>query len=424
MQWIKTAIVAGFLSLGACVSQDRPAPDLNCSIDPAQPYCVLERGYGLLQSEQDGAVWVNGAAELAQGYDRLGRSQRAYQLLQQAIQRAGEIEELKRRKGAYSDILVSSAALEPNASMLDIARVVFDNAEQFDALDRADLEAKYAITLAVHESGDAGLQAALSLPQTNAYDTNYKAVALRKIAQILAKNENLGAARQTIAEITMSISYYQALARTDVAREAFAQGDTQLALTLIEEADIIARAQENGYFVGAALRDIAYSLHLAGLSDQADQYFDEAIRAAKLADEQNEKARATSRIATRLADAGLVSDARPLLDEAIALSKDIETGPRLGFTQYEIAGAAAFSGAFELSRSLIELTPDAPLGDAQSMKSAAQRDFAWGLARFGQTDAALTTCDQIKTQREQIQCFARVARVIWDPEQVAPPRYL
>lgn len=412
------------IALSGCSQHLLPKQATPCELDSRSPTCALVHGRAALDQTDDNFAWVSGAGELAIAYDANKDNAKALNMLDAAITRSRAIVDDKQRGAGLAELMTALTQISPSDVAPALSQRILELSDTLDDAPRADIRAKGAIANAVHQRGDTALASAFALPQEESFEANYKAVAIRKIASLLAKRGDFEAAKSAIDALTMSIPYYQSMVRSDVAFYAFKTGRADMAEAILSSALPIAREQDNGYFIGAALRDIAFAYQSDGQADLASALFEEAQQAAAQADKPNEKARATSRIATRLADAGLYAQTRGVLDRAEALTDGIESEMFLGFSYYELAGSAAFCGEFELAMRIGGLVPDTPLSSTSSMRSASRRDLAWGLARFGRADEALIVCSEIEHNREKIQCFARVSRVISTPEQPAPPRYL
>lgn len=412
------------LNLAACQGAPAPEAQLSCEQTPAAIHCILQNADEALALTDDAFDRVSGAAELAIAYDTAGEYEQASVLIDTAIATVTLIEDTKQRGSALSEILTAIADMQATPKAADWVVQVKLLSDGLDAAKQADLTAKSIIVEAVHHNAVLALDRAIALPHAQDLEANAKAITLRKIAGVLAAAGDFKNAQRGIDAVTMSIAYYQAMVRSDVARYAVKAGRVDLADRLLSEADTIARGLDNGYFIGAALRDIGFSYFVMGNEASAGVYFEDAREAARGADKQNEKARAVSRIATRLSDAGFYGEASPVISESIALATDIESDLMKGYSYYEIAGAASFSGDFETARMLIRNVPDNPLGSTASVRSAAMRDLAWGLARHGEVTEAVTTALAIETQREKIHALSRIVRLLTEPGMAALPRYL
>lgn len=410
--------------LSGCETSSRLAAEDACKTDAVSIECLLKQADAAHISTEDLFARSSGAAELAVAYDTAGRPSRAAALIERSIVDARSIYDKKKRGAALSEIMAALADMNAAPQADSWINSVNQESNSLEVSKKADIIAKAMVARAVHQSAVAALDGAIALPETDGFEANAKAVALRKIAKVLAEKGDFDNARRGIDAITMSITYYQAMVRSDVARLAAKAGRIEFAKTLLNEADPIARAQDNGYFIGAALRDIGYSYYAMGKKTPALAYFEEASHAAAKADKQNEKARAVSRIATRLSDAGLYDQAAQYIVQSIELADPIEQEMSKGYTLYEIAGAASFAGDFATARQLIEEISDTPLGSTSSIKNAALRDLAWGLSRHGEVDEAIEVVKVIGTQREKIHALSRIIRLLADPEMDALPRYL
>jgi len=355
---------------------------------------------------------VLGASELAVAYDVTGHLEQSRALITDAVEKAKTIEDIKQRGTALSEILTAIAALSKTENtsiwIQDIAFIAAD----LEGRAKADINGKMIVAKAIHNDKKTAHQEALKLPQVTDVEGYAKAVTLRKIANIFAKSGDLETAREAINSITMSIDYYKSMVRSDVARHAYKAGDISTAETLLNEADPIARSLDNGYFSGAALRDIGYSYEVMQKFEISQNYFSESIKATAISDKPNEKARSTSRIATRLSDAGLSSQTPDILVQAAMFADEIKIDTMKSYSYYEISGAAAMSGQFNLAKDWLKYVPDIAMGSTSSIRNAAKRDLAWGLTRYGKTKEALEIVNSISTDREKLQALSRMIRVL------------
>ncbi len=420
------AVLAGLMFV-ACESQPFPRP-IACDVASIEIQCVAQQAYDFLETIEDSYVKISGLSEFAIAVDTAIdapiEQAEAVDLIQKAIEEFDYIADVKQKSAALSEILVTLGELSKDKFILDLRDDILAKSAGMEASVLIDAAAKSVLITARHDDLGKALNGAHNLPESQSLEENAKAIVLRKLAGKFAEKGDFETAREVIQSITMSITYYQAMARIDVARLAFQADKAKLAEELLAEADEIARAQDNGYFIGAALRDIGYSLLLIDENDRANIYFTDARQAASKAKKQNEKARATSRIATRLSDAKAYNQTAEVLEYAVELAGQIESPRMQGYSYYEISGSAAFSGEFDLARRMIELVPEKPLGMATTLKSAAMRDLAWGYARHGHTAKALQICREISDPREKMQAYSRVLRLMKNLGLEAPSRYL
>lgn len=423
--YVLSVVLGLSISMGvsSCNAPTEPKTIFCSQTDKSIP-CLLKLGQTTLDETIDDFSWASGAAELAIAYDVSGQSEQAEDLITRAIARAKTIEDLSKHRNALSEILTALAALSKSNKALawleDIAPLTAD----FPEAAKADIAGKTIIVRAIHAEPKTAFAEALDMAEESDVQAYAKAITLRKLANIFAKSGDLKAAREAVNAITMSIDYYQSMVRADVARHAYKAGDADFAVTLLNEADPIARSLENGYFSGAALRDIGYSYQKMNQPKKAQSYFAQALEATAIADKQNEKARSTSRIATRLADAKLLSQTPSVLKQAAAFANDIQAGRMKSYSYYEISGAAAMAGQFGLAEDWLNEVPDIPMGSTSSIKEAAKRDLAWGLTRHGNTDKALEVVRSINADREKLHAISRIIRVLNNPDMEALPRYL
>ena len=209
-----------------------------------------------------------------------------------------------------------------------------------------------------------------------------------------------------------------------MAELAFAADNDALAERLLTEADSIARAQDDGYFVAGALRDIGKAYYRGGNREIAMRYFTDAHAATGRAKSPQHKARSLSRVGTGLSDCGLYADAKRVIPAAREWAEQAKAPVFNNWAFYEIAGSAAFAGDFDTASELLAVIPDMKFSNATSLKAATQRDVAWGMARHGQLDGAVAMSTSIEKPRERVQALSRVVRLMVDPKMDAFPRYL
>jgi len=418
------------------LSAGKPLPDEragvafaadNCEAPGLTAGCIVSRAeQALTQLEGDPFAWSTAAVELAIALDALDESTRSEVLVAAAADRAAGIGEERQRVAAFGDIALALAVLRPLPDSEKILSRIADSVAGVEDVNRrADLAGKMIAASAVQLDLPEAFNRATALPEGEGSQASYKALALRKVAATFAGKGDFDTAGRVIEHITMGIDYYKSMARSDVA--ARAAGDDRYrahANMLLDEAVIIARTIEDGYFRAGSLRDIAVAYHRLGAAERSAAYFDEAMSATADADTPNERARSMSRIATRMSDLGRLGATESVIAQSIAYAEAIESDVMRSFTDYEIAGAAAFCGHFDTAYALIAGMTDRAMGSTASVRSAAQRDLAWGLARHGQLQQAMQVVAGIESLRERIQAMSRIARVMNDPGMQALPRYL
>jgi len=410
--------------LASCTLPETSQAQSKCVEQSTSVNCILDTASTGLVNIDDAFAKSSSMAELAVAYSSANNLKKAAELIERARIEANNIEDDKSRVKAISEIAVALSDMKTDKSWVPVLdSLISKNKTRADANMRTDILAKSLTAKAVHGDAASVLDELIKLPQATNLQENSKAIALQKTASTLAKKGNFEAATEAIREITMSISYYQAISRTSVAAHAARADNHELARSLLLEAEPIANEQENGYFGGAIFRDIAFGYAALDDAEQSSKFHKKAKQLARAATKQNEKARAMSRIATKQADRGDTSEANSILMEASQLADQIESNMFLGYSYYEIVGSAAISGEFTLAEKWLDKVPDTPLASTASLKSAAQRDIAWGLARYGKSQKALEVANAIATPREKVQALSRMVRVLNDPKMQALPRY-
>ncbi|MEO0576741.1 MAG: hypothetical protein AAF004_14885 [Pseudomonadota bacterium] len=364
-------------------------------------------------------------ADLARALVVDGTPDDARVLLDDAFVAASNTNDTYMRAVNFVEILqaqVDSAAHESAAARIDLALATAR--EVSDSKQRADLVAKAAVLYAKLGYIEAANTAVASIALVDASAASYKARAIHDIAPELAAQGDISAARELLKTMDFGLTYYKAAASAEVSVFAFYTNDKTSASALLSEAESIARAQENGYFIAGALRRIADAYFDTGRSERSADLMRDAIAGARVAPSLQEQARALSRIATTLADQREFADARSLVADAISLARRIDSPVLRGWCLYEIAGAAAFSGDNEAAQTLVSEIPHDLMLSGKSVRAAADRDVAWGLARHGNVQAALDHAALIARVRERVQALSRIHRVAIDPDMKALPRYL
>ncbi|MEP3226798.1 MAG: hypothetical protein ABJO01_12550 [Parasphingorhabdus sp.] len=374
---------------------------------------------------EDEAEWIVAAGEISAAFAANGQSIAARDYVSRAQQKIDQLES--------SDAKISaSAALAKDAvtaKLPDLAeRLVTEGelaaANIADNAKKYDLSGKLAVVRASIGQFDRALKTVRAFPETTSNHQAFKARSLREIAVELAKAGKWTEADLVITEISFGLTYYQSTVRSDIAHLAFSAGDFERAVRLLQEAEEIARAQENGYFVAGALRDIGVAYVNADMRHKAMSLFTDAIAGARRANSYQEKARAMSRIATGMADCGLYRDTQSILQEAEQFAQKAKSDLFRQFSYYEIAGSAAFSGQFSIADRLVTDLPETQFGSTSSLRAAALRDIAWGFAKHGRNMEARKLVSSIKPARERIMSISRIVRLMKNPKLEAFPRYL
>jgi hypothetical protein len=390
---------------------------------PTAP-CLLAQTAAILEETPDAFAFASGAGELALAYDAHGQADAAAALISRAIGRSDWIADAGVRGRALAEIAGTLADLQPHGLAPAWIDGIAARLPGLAETQAADIRARLAAAHLAQVDAADGLAKTVALPQGTDTEAGYKAVALRKAANLLAKKGYFGEAAQAVDALTMSIEYYRSTVRSDLSSHAFQAGKTPLAAAWLAEAETIARSLEDGYFRAGALRDIAIVQIEMGNLGAAGTLIADARNAAAEAETPNEQARATSRIATRLADAGQTGAVPAILTDARSLAAAIESDMMKGYTAYELAGSAAFAGDIALAEALAAAVPDTPLGSTSSLAAVTRRDRAWALARQGDLTGGTALALQIHPARERVHALSRIIRLIADPDMAALPRYL
>lgn len=374
---------------------------------------------------EDPFEWSTSAVELAIAKNAAGYGDGAWYLYGEAIKRAYTIEDNAKNETAMADIALSLSKVKANDKAIGYIDVISLFVERVDTAEKKqDINGKLATALAVHGDANIALSNALNLPEGNPTLDSYKARTLREVANQMAKKDEFEAAISALDHITMGLTYYRSMAHSDIAAAAINKGRNDLVPSLLENATVIARAQDNGYFIAGALRDIGFAFAKNGNLKLANDYFNEAMTGSRNANSFQEKARSMSRIATRMADAGVLSNTGAIINEAINFAKLEESELFQNFSYYEIAGSAAFCGEFDVARSLITDIPDIAFSSTASLKNSTIRDLAWGFAKHNDFASAVELANTISTNREKVIALSRIIRIMVDPNMSAVARYL
>ncbi|GAB5486944.1 MAG: hypothetical protein Pars2KO_05140 [Parasphingorhabdus sp.] len=427
---LKAAPLAiGMIFLPACQTvtavKSPEEQTVRCDENSIAISCLLqaaEQAFTEIESDLD---WISAAGEFAVALSENGQKDKARNFLTQAGERIGRIENPGAKIAAAAELgKAASTAKLPDIALAMVAMGNEEVAKLEDNAKKYDLIGKLTAVQASAGQTDDAIQKVLSFPQTTDNHAALKARSLREIAVAQAKAGNFDAAERTIAQITFGLTYYQSTVRSDVAALAFEAGDSKRALMLLRQAETVARAQDNGYFVAGALRDIGVVYVDNDMLERAMPFFADAKAGARGANSNQERARALSRIGTGLADCGLYDEAKSVFAEARDFAKNAKSDLSRHFSHYEIAGSAAFAGDFDTANKLAATLPETKFGSTSSLKAATQRDLAWGLAKHGRTSEARTLINSIIPARERIMSYSRVVRLLTDPKMQAFPRYL
>ena len=380
---------------------------------------------GALTTVEGESDWVLAATELALGLYAQGQNDHAKTLVTTAQQRAGAIADPLTRATALTTVaetLIQMELFPGAAQVLREAQIAAHRVE--DSKKQWDLRGKFIIAHA--QTGEAAMafESALAMPESDETLAAYKSRTLHDIAPIQARRGDLQGAQQTLSSITMGMSYYRVAATADVVSESYTKDTSAQLDTLLMDAIAMARAQTDGYFVAGALRHLAVAYAHMGNSDASKVLFLEALEASRKGVSPQHRARATSRVATSMADLGRFEAAARALPAAIALAREEDREPFRLFALYEIAGSAAFSGDLDTALALLKEIPGEFAFGNNTLRWATQRDVAWGMARHGQWVQAVELATAIPSPRERIQALSRMLRLQADPDMVALPRYL
>ncbi|WP_109354009.1 hypothetical protein [Sphingorhabdus sp. EL138] len=423
---VASTVLAFFLAgCGIAIDAKAEGKKITCAPTTVSAYCILQTAEKSLTEIEDGSAWATSAAELAVAYDSNSNPEKSIALLTRSLEKISTLPKGTARDSALGDVAISIYSIRRNGKALMLLENVRSLSSSVTNEDkRADINGKRIVGVGTHGEIVIAIELAKAMPEQTGSQAGNKAITFRKLSARLAKSGEFDAAYSVAQDLTMSIAYYRSMVRSDIAVMADKKGDKTVFEKMLAEAAQMAREQDNGYFIAAALRDIGQAYVRAGHVDKADQYFKEARESARKARSFHERARSMSRIATRLGDVGRERTSLSIINESISLARQEENEAMRHYSLYEIAGAAAMSGNFEISRQLIDDIPNTPFGSATSLKSATQRDLAWGLFRYGRHENALATALAIRSIRERVHTLSRLVRIMNNPKMEALPRYL
>ncbi len=421
--WASCIVITGISGCTTTATADPVA--LSCGKDSVDRNCILQAAASALDGIENDRDWIAAAAEYAIALDVVSQKGAARQVLKTALEKANGLEDQAKQLPALLELSNAFAEIGANdlaLKAIDIGEGKLSNIENLDK--RIDLGGKFASARAAAGQIDTALTKTRTISNASENAASFKARTFREIATYQAEVGDFEGAVRTISEIDGGLTYYWSTARSDVAELAFAAKEDIIANKLLIEADKIARAQEDGYFVAGALRDIGKAYLRGSDPEKAESYFNDARAAALTAKSPQHRARSLSRVATGMSDCQLYKAAASVIPTAIALASKEKSKIFQNFALYEVVGSAAFAGDFETAFNLLDGIPDIKFSDATSLKGATQRDIAWGLARHGQTQRAVKTARNIAKPRERVQALSRIVRLMVNPKMDAFPRYL
>lgn len=424
-RFLATALLS--MLLHGCVTNKSVATEnVSVCIDAVvTESCVLAYIDQNLSLISDHIVWINAAVEYSYALRAYQQDQDSEKLLDLATLRAAKITDQAQQINALYEI---AAALIDSKDLLRAKEVIAQAGLLINQADDSELKtdnlAKHSVLLIKAGEINKGLAQLGELSQDSDNEASFKARAFKDAAVYLAEKNQIEKAVDAITKVSYGLVYYQSIARIEIAKWATVYGSKEIAFALLNDAEKIARTQTDGYFLAGALRDNAEAYFIKFDKDKAITLFNEASLSALQGRTPQHRARAISRIATKMADIGLYQEASMLLPQALEQLASEGSERMRNYSLYEIAGSAAFSGDFNTAFENLELIPDEAFGSAQSLRNATKRDIAWGLARHGRFTDALEIADTVKTPREQIQLLSRVLRILKQPDMPAFPRYL
>lgn len=402
-----------------------PAKVSDCVDAGSVDSCMLKYIDQNLAVISDDVAWISSAVEYSYALRAYDRGEQSVSILDSALKRSAKIQSLKEKTNALYEIAVAVTDSNDSSRAKEIISVGSLSARQIDDSEsRSDSLAKFSVLLIKAGELDAGMRQLDSLPQHSDNLAAFKARAFKDVAVYFAEKKQIDTAVEVIEAVDYGLTYYQSTARIELATLANGLGLNEIARGLLHDAESIARAQSDGYFIAGALRDAAEAYFFEGQNERALELFNDARSAALLARTPQHRARAISRIATTLADNGMYNEAAELFPEALQLLQSEESEQMLKYSLYEITGSAAFAGDFETAFANLDSISDEGFGSAQSLKNAAIRDIAWGLTRHGRVKEALDLSDTVQTPREKVQLLSRVLRLLKQPDMPAFSRYL
>lgn len=411
------SIIALLAAFVGCAGQTRIA---DCASSPTA-ICVAELANAERSSVATGTAQVSAAIEVALAQAAAGDAETAAQTLAAVTPFAAALDDSTERAVELT-ALASTAATLQDKQWLEtwLATATTSAASVTTASKRNDLTSKLAVASAALDH-QAALDAVLKLPEVDSTDAAYKARALAELAPVFAAGGDWSLAERALEAATMGLLYYRSVGYTRIARLA---PDASQQRRYLRTAVGIARKLDDGYFKAGALRQAAAAYIALGNNATGKRFYNDAAVAAVTASTAERRARATSRIATSLADDGNYLEAAALLPiSLLALESEERETMRL-WSYYEIAGSAAFAGDDALATELIERIPPETAFGGSPLQPAAVRDLAFGLARHGETSRAIRVAAAIESPRERVQALARIARVLADPDMASLPRYL
>lgn len=417
------------LALVACQSlpdaATASAQSASCGTSSKLAACLLQSGDKAFTELVNDGDWITAAGEFSIALAESGKRESAREYLEVAREKLKKLSTPVAQVSAAAEL--GKAAVTAGQNDIALSLLAFGEG-QTSKLDenskKYDLFGKLASVRASTGDFDAALDRVRTFPETDETTSAYKVRSFREIAVAQAVAGEFDAAERTLVQMTSGFTYYQATARSDIAGLAFDAGDSERAMRLLQEAEKIARAQDNGYFVAGALRDIGAAYMIGSMPEKAAGFFEEAKTGGSTARTYQEKARALSRVATGMADHGLYSAAVMLFADAQKYVAQEKSEPMRHFSNYELSGSAAFAGDFPTAISLTSTLPETKFGSTSSLRAAAQRDVAWGLAKHKRYQDAHTAILSITQARERIMAISRVIRLLKNPDMPAYPRYL
>lgn len=418
-------LASGVLSLQGCVQKNTDVKEIICTDTDITTRCILENAKGVIATIDDNSDWITSAAELAMALDSHGDTGEAWSYFGEAVTRLSSVEDIKKRDSAAADLALALKAMKKNTEALPILNKLEAYAKTAEAESKkVDIICKIVTARAIHDSPKIARELALKLPQDGDLANAYRGRVQREVSAIFAKQGDFESAIAMLGEITADFTYYKAIAHTDIMSQAAKRGKKDIVETLQSAAEEIANEQENTYFAAGIFRDIGHSYLVLGDTERGQAFIVKAREAAAAAPKFQEKARATSRIATRLADAGNYDAALDILNDALEFAEQESSQMMQSYAFYEIAGSAAFTKNSTMSDKLTKQLSEAPFLSATSLRAAGQRDLSWGLVRFGEVEAGVRMANNISAPREKVHALSRIVRLLDNPSMDALPRYL
>ncbi len=297
---------------------------------------VLNQAFTLVKGFPNKTDRVFAGVKIARAYAKLDQKDKADRLLKQALPISADIVDVYAKSRAYEAIasaLISIDDLETANTALAKGQEYAGMALEASTRSRSliELAGTYA-ELKDHKNAIKFLQDAFDEVMEEippAYKQDFSARAFALVVERYLGTQQFEQARQVLANIP-DTSIEKAIGLLNLANGYRKSGQTELALSTLEESNNKAKLLSDSLDKAALLTEIAQGYRQLGNPDQAESLMQQTQEIAQKLTNAPEKIYALSSLASQYADLGKMETAKQLLDQSLAVVEETDKTKKLG----------------------------------------------------------------------------------------------